>query len=118
MDTPAVQESPVARERAALRDLVESPGWALLVEHFREPSTAESVMQSAYDLLASESAGTPALEMRLRQIIATCSTIREVLLYPKQRLQTLAEAKEDAPDAPRGIAMPPLGGDPHLVRRG
>lgn len=118
MEQSAVPESAVTRERAALTDLVQSPGWALIVEHFREPSTAESVMQSAHELLGLETAGTPALEMKLRQIIATCSTIREVLLYPKQRLQTLAESKEETPDIPRGIEVPPLGKGPHLVRRG
>lgn len=117
MDRPAVEESPVSRERHALQDLVDSPGWALVVEHFKQPATAESVLDDATRMMGTETAGTPALEMKLRQTIAACTAIREVLLFPKARLAVLNDAKEHAPDVPRGIQRE-LSTMPPVVRRG
>lgn len=118
MDRPATSESPITRERAALVDLVQSPGWALLVEYFRGRTTAEVVLYELSDIVNTGEAGSATLDAKVRTLMAERTALREVLLWPQQKIASLDAAREQGPDVPRGIELPPPGQGPQIVRRG
>lgn len=106
---------PVATERQALADLLQSAGWGVLCRAFESQVNAAEVLTDVYTLLGETAPGQN-IETALRQLIANRAGALQVLNWPAQRLDALSRAT--VPDeAPRGA---PLNHEatPRFQRRG
>jgi len=106
-------------EIAALTELAQSPGWALVTKAFSSLASPAHVLDSAHGLLKDASAlGSQKLEIGLRQILSEGSAVAAVLTFPQMRIAQL-QGPKTGPQEPRGMPLPtPESRVRHFVRRG
>ena len=99
-------------DRAILRDLLASPGWARFAAALAEESSATHVLARCESAFEKSRPGTPDLEMRVRVELSCANATRAMLEWPHRELERLTRIA----DGPSTATERTLGG--HVRRDG